>query len=670
MMYEPAAGFLTHIHDSDTALKTPTRCGNKDFQQERGGICSNKSGAIAGEIFKTPIKLTRTSFFQSPPMSSAKRPRIDDAVLKRFAEGRLDSRAEAKMAILIEKSPDLQARVAAISGEDFLVRVREIATQSRGGFSSSPPKAKKPKPTSLVSMTEGIPVELQDATDYQILKELGRGGMGVVYAAKYLPMDRMEVLKVLNEQMVQKESARQRFESEMRAIGKLNHPFIATAYQQVPLPTQLVFSMEYVPGIDLHKFIGKYHPVPVPVACTLASQIATALQHAHKRGMVHRDIKPSNVMVHKEDGNLQIKILDFGLAKATSEQQTEGITAQGTMLGTPEYMAPEQALDAATADIRADIYSLGCTLYHLLAGRPPFTGTYQSILMAHAQKEADYVSFERLDVPVELSEVIAKMMAKDPSKRYDSPNQVAIALKPILGRTSLPQLSIEQQSGKTDTKLNLASASRDTSVEAPAEPKPVPIVQLIPVATPAVGNQGNLEVVLEEQPAVTVRRKSQPKRWSTPGFVLTAISAVSILLILFSGVMTVKTKHGTLVFENLPANASVSIDGERVTLTSDDGTTYELEVVAGERQIQVKNGDTILYGEKVAVASGKSKAIAISLERQILKAEVPAFVDSTPASDLNSATATESEIETALDFDGSVGLLVRTRGLREFLVRC
>ncbi|WP_144059654.1 protein kinase domain-containing protein, partial [Rhodopirellula sallentina] len=154
----------------------------------------------------------------------------------------------------------------------MLDRVREIASKIQASDKDSPvaesPQASvAPKPsTGGTRRIKGVPKELSESGDYRILKELGRGGMGVVYLAKYLPMDRPEVLKVLNSQMVKRESARKRFVTEMKAIGKLNHPSIATAYQQVPLPTQLVFSMEYVPGIDLHKFIAKYQPIPIPAA--------------------------------------------------------------------------------------------------------------------------------------------------------------------------------------------------------------------------------------------------------------------------------------------------------------------------------------------------------------------------------------------------------------------
>lgn len=211
---------------------------------------------------------------------------ISDSLLKQFAQGRLNAETEVKIAVAIEKSLELQSRLAALSSDDFLDRVKQIAATSRMPTSVAPrPKAAATIASFSADSIAGVPEELMESPDYQVLEEIGRGGMGVVYAAKYLPMDRIEVLKVLNERLVQKESARQRFIREMRAIGKLNHPFIATACQR-----------------------------------------------AHSRKRVHRDIKPSNVMVFEEDGKLQMKVLDFGLAKATSEQQAEGFTAAGSML--------------------------------------------------------------------------------------------------------------------------------------------------------------------------------------------------------------------------------------------------------------------------------------------------------------------------------------------------
>ncbi|QDV68117.1 Serine/threonine-protein kinase PknE [Rosistilla carotiformis] len=547
-------------------------------------------------------------------MVSPKLPRIDDALLKQFAEGRLDSEIESWLALAIEKSLELQARVAAISSNRFLEKVKQAAVASRAAGSDASFDQKTAESIEAVQ-PDGIPQELLDSRDYQVLKELGRGGMGVVYLAKYVPMDRVEVLKVLSEQLVKKGSAKQRFRNEMRAIGKLNHPAIATAYQQVPLPTQLVFSMEYVPGIDLHRFIRKYHPVPIPVACALAFQIAGALQHANSKQTVHRDIKPSNVMVFKEDGNLRIKILDFGLAKASSERDSEGLTVDGTMLGTPEYMAPEQALNAAKADIRADIYSLGCTLYHLLMGKPPFAGTFQSILMAHAQQEADYISFSRLDVPVELSEIIAKMMAKNPSERYATPKQVAEALKPFAGKASVKS-HIQLDPAKIDTHFDLALPSRETSIE---QPSPTIAPVLAPAGTPQRSVAASIADLKVEDRRFTKsilaanRPRNAAGRFKLPPRLAIAIGG-SFLAILLAGVLMLRTGEGTLVIENLPADAEVFVDQESIRLRWNEGKeTATVRVKPGTRHVEVRSGGARIAGETVTIDRGDKIMISVSV---------------------------------------------------------
>ncbi|WP_417747888.1 protein kinase domain-containing protein [Rosistilla oblonga] len=549
---------------------------------------------------KSPTKRNRTN----PAI-------VDDTVLNDFVSGRLDSVAELRVAAMIECNPELQSRVAALSGDGFLKRVQETKAANPSLAAGDPSIVKQSASQSRTSpQPTGLPEELTACTDYHVLKELGRGGMGVVYLAKYIPMDRVEVLKVLSDQLVTNDSAKQRFRNEMRAIGKLNHPAIATAYQQVPLPTQLVFSMEYVPGVDLHRFIRKYHPVPIPVACTLALQIAAALQHANSKHTVHRDIKPSNVMVFKEDGNLRIKILDFGLAKASSERNTEGLTVDGTMLGTPEYMAPEQALNAAAADIRADIYSLGCTLYHLLMGKPPFSGTFQSVLMAHAQQEADYVSLSRLDVPVELSKIIAKMMAKEPSKRYSTPKQVADALKPFAGKANFKsQTQIDP--AKTDTHVDLPSPSRDTSIE---QPVIAPVVARQPSVAASLADLkvSDRRVGKSVQPAK--RTQSGGGRSKLPP-TLAIASGGGFLALLLAAVLMLRTGEGTIVIENLPDDAEVLVDQETIQLRWNEGESLaSVRVKPGTRHVEVRSGGIAIAGETVTIERGDQETIRLKVQ--------------------------------------------------------
>jgi formylglycine-generating enzyme required for sulfatase activity len=257
--------------------------------------------------------------------------------------------------------------------------------------------------------------------------------MGVVYLAHNKLMGRDEVLKVMDRQIVDRPDVLERFLREIRAVARLRHPNIVTAYSATRLGESIVFAMEFVDGLDLARLVDAQGPMPAAQACYFAYQAALGLQHAHEEGLVHRDIKPGNLMVARKGDKATVKILDFGLAKATREEQVEGgLTSAGQALGTPDYMAPEQIVDAPSADIRADIYSLGATLYYLLTGRPPFQAkSLYHIYQAHIARTAEPLNALRPDVPAELAAVVAKMMAKEPAKRFQTPDEVARALAPF-----------------------------------------------------------------------------------------------------------------------------------------------------------------------------------------------------------------------------------------------
>ena len=264
-----------------------------------------------------------------------------------------------------------------------------------------------------------LPPELVDHPDYEIVRELGRGGMGVVYLAQNRLMGRPEVLKVVGRHLIERPGVADRFLREIRSAAKLHHANIVTAHSAIRLGESLVLAMEYVDGLDLAKMVKTKGPLPIAHACYFIHHAALGLQHAHERGMVHRDIKPANLIVASEGKKPIVKVLDFGLAKVTSEGQADGgLTREGQMLGTPEYIAPEQIRDAQSADIRADIYSLGCTLYYLLTGGPPFRGEHLwDLYQAHFSMEAQPLNLVRPEVPVELAALVAKMMAKEPGRR-------------------------------------------------------------------------------------------------------------------------------------------------------------------------------------------------------------------------------------------------------------
>jgi WD40 repeat protein/formylglycine-generating enzyme required for sulfatase activity/serine/threonine protein kinase len=292
-----------------------------------------------------------------------------------------------------------------------------------------------------------VPPELANHPDYEIIRELGQGGMGVVFLAHNRIMGLDEVLKVIGPDITENPGVFDRFQREIRAVARFQHPNIVTAHSAFRCGESLVFAMEYVDGLDLARMVKAKGPMPVKHASYFVHQAALGLQHAHKAGMVHRDIKPGNLMLTHKRGKPVIKVLDFGLAKAEREQQVQspvaaganrepgeagGLTLPGEMLGTPDFIAPEQIADSQAADIRADIYSLGCTLYYLLSGRPPFpSASMHETLRAHRSMDARPLNLVRPEVPVELAALVAKMMAKEPGRRFQTPGEVAVALAPF-----------------------------------------------------------------------------------------------------------------------------------------------------------------------------------------------------------------------------------------------
>ena len=237
----------------------------------------------------------------------------------------------------------------------------------------------------------------------------------------------------MGRQIIDRPGVLDRFLREIRSVAKLRHPNIVTAYHATRLGDSIVFAMEYVAGLDLARTVKAKGALAIAQASNFIYQAALGLQHAHEEGLVHRDIKPGNLMLTRNRDKAAVKILDFGLAKASREEKVDlALTYEGQALGTPDFIAPEQILDAPSADIRADIYSLGSTFYFLLAGRPPFqANTLYDVYQAHLSREAHPLNLIRPEVPAELAALVAKMLAKDPSRRFQTPNEVAQALSPF-----------------------------------------------------------------------------------------------------------------------------------------------------------------------------------------------------------------------------------------------
>lgn len=277
---------------------------------------------------------------------------------------------------------------------------------------------------------------------YQIQDRLGQGGVSQVFRAVHTFRRAVVALKILRPEHRDNLEALNQFRMEMRAVMQLNHPNIIKAVDVNPAGAAHFFALEYIEGTDLAKLIGQARPLPVAQACDYIRQTALGLQHAYERGLVHRDIKPSNLVITEK--GTRVKILDMGLARMEwlpkEDTSVTPITrSKAVVMGTPDYMAPEQATDPETADIRADIYSLGCTLYHVLTGRPPFPDcSLAQKLLRHQQTEPLPVEEQRADLPAGLPLVARKMMAKRADDRYQTPAAVAAALAPFCrGATAL-----------------------------------------------------------------------------------------------------------------------------------------------------------------------------------------------------------------------------------------
>jgi serine/threonine protein kinase len=264
---------------------------------------------------------------------------------------------------------------------------------------------------------------------YEVVAHLATGGMGTVYKAVDVDLGREVALKVLSRELASKPGLMERFQREARHIAKLSHHNIVKMYEFGETQGAYYLALEFVDGIDLYDYICRKGQLAVEESVLLLTQATRALDHVHQHRMVHRDIKPSNFLVTRENGELLVKLTDLGLARMVDEA-TFRVTRDGSTVGTIDYIAPEQARDSASADIRSDIYSLGCTWFHMLAGRPPFAeGGLAERLYKHLNVEPPDVRQFNPQVSSGLVSVMRRMLAKKPAERYPTP---ALLLKDLV----------------------------------------------------------------------------------------------------------------------------------------------------------------------------------------------------------------------------------------------
>jgi serine/threonine-protein kinase len=256
---------------------------------------------------------------------------------------------------------------------------------------------------------------------YEVLHHIASGGMGAVYKAVDVELGREVALKVLPPEIAVNPSMMERFRREAKAAAQLHHENIVAIHEFGESAGTYFLALEFVDGIDLHEYIkerGRLHP---DEARELLKQAVKGLAHAHSMGIIHRDIKPSNFLITQKDGQPLLKLTDLGLARQAREEEAR-VTRDGTTVGTVDYMAPEQAHDAGLCDIRSDLYSLGCTFYHMLAGHAPFNeGSLIERLTKHVHLDPPDIRELNADVPDDLKHILERMLRKRPEDRYQTP---------------------------------------------------------------------------------------------------------------------------------------------------------------------------------------------------------------------------------------------------------
>jgi tRNA A-37 threonylcarbamoyl transferase component Bud32 len=360
---------------------------------------------------------------------------------------------------------------------------------------------------------------------YEILQHIATGGMGAVYKARDVELGRDVALKVLANELANQREALERFRREARSAARLRHENIVTLYECGEVNGTYFLALEFVDGIDLHDYITQKGQLEPGEARQILAQAARALDHAHKQGIVHRDIKPSNFLIAHEGEQLVVKLTDLGLARLTREDEFR-VTRSGSTVGTVDYISPEQARDSAAADVRSDIYSLGCTLYHMLAGQAPFPdGSLTERLFKHLETEPPDVRRFNPKVSAGLAALLRKMLAKKPEDRYQTPAELLQDLtRPDLDKRADPPAQDPARAEQT------AAGGK-----APARPGGGRKRR----ARPDTDTRQNLP------PPTRSLSRARPKRRRQPGPIFWLAGAVGLLLLVVAVLAVFRFSRGT-----------------------------------------------------------------------------------------------------------------------------
>jgi serine/threonine protein kinase len=456
--------------------------------------------------------------------------------------------------------------------------------------------------------------------NYQVLGRLGAGGMGTVYKARHRRMKRVVAIKVLSAKVSKSEEFVKRFQREVEAVACLSHPNIVMAFDAGEAEAGHFLVMEFVNGRDLATEVQQRGPLPVAEAVACAVQAARALDYVHRQGIIHRDIKPANLL---RDVSGVVKVADLGLARfndALGQPPPEqgALTQAGTIMGTVDYMPPEQALGLTNVDARADQYSLGCTLHYLLTGRPPYQGaTLMATLLLHRDAPLPSLGAARGDVPAALDPIFHRMVAKKPEERFVSLAEVvaaleALALVPapqpppavhVLEAVSVPPpAETALISPPSDARPGLAEASSQT-------------VDLRPAETSNAGGTAVLLVEPSRSQAVIIRGYLQKLGFSDVPTAPSGQKALELARAAPPGVI-VSAMHladmtGVQLAQQVRAEAALAATG--FVLITSQAAVQEADALsqAGDLTLLPKPFDADHLGQALAAATNSRRRVLV-----------------------------------------------------------
>ena len=453
---------------------------------------------------------------------------------------------------------------------------------------------------------------------YFVLDKLGQGGMGMVLKAEHRMMKRLVAIKVLSPAVTKTKEAQQRFQREVEAAARLTHPNIVGAFDAGESNGSPFLVMEYVPGDDLSAIVKKKGPLAVDQAIDCIVQAARGLEFAHSQGVIHRDIKPANLLL---DTKGVVKILDMGLARidATDVATQADLTGTGAVMGTVDYMAPEQAVSTKTADARSDLYSLGISLWFLLTAKSAYEGgSLMSRLLAHRDQPIPSLRSVREDVSESLDAVFRKLVAKQPTDRYQTATELMADLEACRTGASVKALVVAEVATDADDFQEFLR-QMDSPTLGPRGSQSNPSLTGTKTRARSRSAIASMDETMERgnvsdtlPPARRVRKDSKSK--SPPWFQDIRVQiggGAATALLLLAAIFLLQTPHGTLRVEILDPEVEVKVQGTTVTLKAADTEPVSLKV--GDKKLLVTRGDLSFETDSFTLKKGAETKVKVDL---------------------------------------------------------